>query len=87
MTHQEWEDCRELSDLHSENTVLKEQLAAALAENTKLAKQVQVDKSLTCDGCAYKKDYGKCAACDYCIRHEGYKDRYNVRLPEAGETE
>lgn len=40
MTNQEWEDCNELSDLRSENKALKEQLKAALAENTRLAEQV-----------------------------------------------
>lgn len=40
MTNQEWDDCEELSQLRSENKALKEQLAAALAENTKLAEQV-----------------------------------------------
>jgi hypothetical protein len=40
MTNQEWDDCEELSQLRSENKALKEQLAAALAENTKLAKQM-----------------------------------------------
>lgn len=39
MTNQEWDDCNELSDLRSENKALKEQLKAAQAENTKLAKQ------------------------------------------------
>ena len=40
MTDQEWDDCNELSDLRMENAVLKDKLAAALAENTKLAEQV-----------------------------------------------
>ena len=40
MTNQEWDDCNELSDLRSENKALKEQLATAQAENTKLAKQM-----------------------------------------------
>lgn len=40
MTNQEWEDCNELSDLRSENKALKEQLAAALAENTRLAEKI-----------------------------------------------
>lgn len=44
MTNQEWDDCNELSDLRSENKALKEQLAAALAENTKLAEQVQANR-------------------------------------------
>mgnify|MGYP000869323538 CR=1 FL=1 len=40
MTNQEWEDCNELSDLRMENAVLKDKLAAALAENTRLAEKV-----------------------------------------------
>ena len=51
MTNQEWDDCNELSDLRMENAVLKDKLAAALAENTrlveKLAEHKQVDKPLT----------------------------------------
>ena len=43
MTNQEWDDCNELSDLRMENAVLKDKLAAALAENTKLAEQVQAN--------------------------------------------
>lgn len=46
----------------------------------------QPNELLTCDGCACKTNYGKCAACDYCIRHEGYKDRYYRHPPEAGGT-
>jgi|GEM_PF-3827627 len=46
----------------------------------------QPNEPLTCDGCACKTNYGKCAACDYCIRHEGYKDRY-YHPPEAGGTQ
>lgn len=41
MTNQEWEDCNELSDLRSENKALKEQLKAALAENTRLVEKVE----------------------------------------------
>ena len=44
MTNQEWDDCNELSDLRMENAVLKDKLAAALAENTKLAEQVQANR-------------------------------------------
>lgn len=40
MTNQEWDDCNELSDLRMENAVLKDKLAAALAENTRLAEKV-----------------------------------------------
>ena len=65
-------------------TAFSSKLYAAKAWNRRAQ---QPNEPLTCDGCAYKKDYGKCAACDYCIRHEGYKDRYNVRPPEAGEAE
>lgn len=44
MTNQEWEDCNELSDLRSENKALKEQLAAALAENTRLAEELDAER-------------------------------------------
>ena len=42
MTNQEWEDCNELSDLRSENKALKEQLKAALDENTRLSEKLAV---------------------------------------------
>jgi hypothetical protein len=48
MTNQEWDDCEELSQLRSENKTLKEQLATALAENTKLAERQAASEKEEC---------------------------------------